>query len=322
MKKFLSAIISATMLFLLAGCGQAAESAVEKIRLGLIKGPSGLGAVGLMNNVKSNETINEYDIEIFGSTDEMKAKVVSGAVDIAALPTNLASAIYQKNNKDIKVLAVIALGNLFVLSNDETITSIADLNGKTVCMSGQAATPEYIVSGLLDKAGIKDKVTVEYQSEHTQVLALAAAGTAPIVILPEPFASTLTSKDTSFKSVIDLNAEWNVQNPSTPLMMGCLIVKKDFLEKHEQAVMDFMTEYKLSVNSVLEDMAAASVSAVEHKLIDNAEVARAALPNCGLSYIDGGAMSKQLPEFFKVLYGNNLAAIGGSLPDDRFYYVQ
>ena len=240
----------------------------------------------------------------------------------AALPTNLASAIYQKNNRDIKALAVIALGNLFVLTNDETIGSVADLSGKTVCMSGQATIPEYIVSSVLEKAGIKDKVTIEYQSEHTQVLTLAATGSAPVVILPEPFASTLINKDASFKSVINLNSEWNAQSPDTPLMMGCLVANKEFLENNEQLVKDFLTEYKLSVHDVLGDTTAAGASAVEHKLIENAEIARKAIPNCGLTYIDGKAMSVQLPAFFQALYGGNLAAIGGAMPDDDFYYIQ
>ena len=65
-------------------------------------------------------------------------KIANGDVDIAALPTNAAAALYAKTNGKIQVLAVNTLGVLYMLENGDSIQSVADLKGKTIYSTGNS----------------------------------------------------------------------------------------------------------------------------------------------------------------------------------------
>ena len=50
-------------------------------------------------------------------------------MDIAAVPANLASVLYNKTNGGVQVLAVNTLGVLYIVEDGDTVHSIADLKG-------------------------------------------------------------------------------------------------------------------------------------------------------------------------------------------------
>ena len=60
-----------------------------QVSVAFLKGPTGIGAVGLMN---STDTSNDYTFEVSSAPDEVMAELINGGVAIAALPTNVAAA--------------------------------------------------------------------------------------------------------------------------------------------------------------------------------------------------------------------------------------
>ena len=105
-------------------------------------------------------------------TDVYKRQV-QGNVDIAAVPANLASVLYNKEGVDVSVLAVNTLGVLYIVENGDSVQSVADLKGKTIYASGKGATPEYALNYMLTANGIDPEkdVTIEYKSEHSECVA-------------------------------------------------------------------------------------------------------------------------------------------------------
>ena len=75
------------------------------------------------------------------SPDELVPKVMTGEIDIAALPTNVASTLWSKTEGKVEMLAVNTLGVLYMLENGDSVNSVADLKGKTIYTSGRARTP-------------------------------------------------------------------------------------------------------------------------------------------------------------------------------------
>ena len=51
-----------------------------------------------------------------------------------------------------------------------------------------------------------------------------------------------------------------------------------------------------------------------------AAVAKVAIPNCNLTYMDGDEMKAAIQGYLQVLYDANPKSVGGSMPDDGFYY--
>lgn len=302
---------------------EAAPAEQINVRIATLKGPTGMGMAKLMDDSANSLTTNKYEFTIASAPDEVTAAVVAGNVDIAAVPSNLAAALYKKTNGGVQVAAINTLGVLYVLENGNTINSIADLKGKTIVASGQAATPEYAIRYILEKNGIDpDKdVTIEYKAEHSELATLMTSGDVTIGLLPEPNVTAVLSGNKDVRIALNLTDEWNkVADDGSALIMGCVIVNKDFAEKNKAAVDAFLDEYKASVEYANADNQAAAQLIEKYGIVPKAAVAMKALPNCNIVYIDGDEMKTKLTGFFNVLFEANPKSVGGAVPDDNIFY--
>ena len=318
MKKLLLSAIALMMVLALA-CGAAAD---DKVNVYALKGPTGIGMVGVME-----DHAEEYAFTLAGAPDEIVAAIASGSADIAACPTNLAAVLYKKTSGNVQLLALNTLGVLHVVSSDDSITSFADLAGRKVYATGQASVPEYVINYILEANGLTDKVEIEYVAEHSEQATLLAAGKAEIGILPEPHVTSALMQNDSLKTVIDVTAAFKeaaakAGNPDMELSMGCVIVRRDFAEANPEKVAAFLDAYSASVAMVNSDTDAASQLVEKHGVMPKAAVAKRAIPNCHIVFVEGEAVRTQIEPLYEVLLAANPASIGGALPDDGFYYVR
>lgn len=165
MKRIGFAFLAALLLMALSACA----FAEDPTRVYALKGPTGIGMVGIMQ-----ENEGDYSFTLCGAADEIVAAVASGSADIAACPTNLAATLYNKTNGGVQLLALNTLGVLHVVTSDPAIQSVQDLAGRTVYATGQASVPEYVIRYILEQNGLADRVTVEYVAEHSELATLLA----------------------------------------------------------------------------------------------------------------------------------------------------
>lgn len=295
------------------------SSSSADIKIGVLKGPTGMGAAYLWDKSEQGKTEDKYSFSLETDASVMGGKLISGEYDIAAIPTNAAAALAKKSDGKVQILAVNTLGILYVLSKSD-ISSVKDLENKTVLTSGQGSAADYVFQYVLKKNGLTpgENVKLEYASEHSEALTKAVKGEADIVMLPEPFVTQLTSKNAEFKVCLDLTKEWKACSDGEPCI-GALAINTAFAQKNADAVAKFLKEYKESVDFT-------NASPVEAgKLIEKcdilaAAVAQKAIPNCNITCITGAEMKKSLVLFYQVLFDFNPAAIGGAMPADSFYY--
>ena len=136
---------------------QAAEEDTEPadVEVMALKGPTAMGMVKFMDDVDSGSVTSEnYNFSIAASADEVTPKLVQGETDIAAVPANLASVLYNKTQGQVEVLAVNTLGVLYIVENGDTVQSVENLRGKTIYASGKGSTPEYALEYVLSANGI------------------------------------------------------------------------------------------------------------------------------------------------------------------------
>ena len=62
-------------------------------------------------------------------------------MDIAAVPANLASVLYNKTEAGVRVIAINTLGVLYICELGDSIQSVADLKGKTIYAPARAPRP-------------------------------------------------------------------------------------------------------------------------------------------------------------------------------------
>ena len=289
------------------------DSSVMKI--GALKGPTAMGMAQLLDD-------ENYEFSLAASPDEIVPMIVQGQVDVAAVPSNLASVLYQKTDKNVSVLAVNTLGVLYLVENGDSIQSVDDLKGKTIYASGKGATPEYALNSVLKSNGLDPEkdVTIEYKSEHAEVVAALAEDQTAVGLLPQPFVTTALMKNDKLKVALDLNKLWeDSMDDGSKLVTGVVIANNEFVQDHADKVNDFMDAYKESVDFVNSDTEAAAQIIGDHDIIAK-EVAQKAIPDCSIVFIEGDEMKTMLSGYLATLDDQNPEIIGGQLPDDAFYY--
>ena len=319
MKKLVSMLLALT-LALIMGCAQAEDSTSETtaVRIGALKGPTSMGMAQMLKDAADGNS--NYQFTIAGAPDEITALLVKGELDVAAVPSNLASVLYNNTNGGVKVAMINTLGILYVVEAGDTVNSVADLKGRTVYSSGKGATPEYSVDYILSQNGIDPEtdVTVEFKSEHTELAAALQSGTADLAVLPEPFVTTVLAGNDNLRVALNLNEEWDKVSDGSGMVTGVLVVRSEFAEQHPDELTALLEAYE-SVNFVNENPAEAA-AIIEQNGIAKAAVAEQAIPKCNIVFISGNEMRTKVEGFLEILFDMNPKAVGGALPGDDFYY--
>lgn len=308
MKKVLVFLTAAVMLLAL-GC---AKAPAEPVNIAALKGPTGMGISYMMQ-----EDSDRYNIELQDAPDVVVGKFVSGEIDIAAVPINLAATLYNKTEGNVVLLNIDTLGVLYIVENGNTIQSLDDLAGKTVYATGEGATPQFVLDYLLAQNGLTDQVNVEYVGEHTALAAMLASGEADIGLLPEPFVSSVLVKNPNSRVALDLNEDWESAS-GTKLVMGVYIASRTFYNEHPDQVKAFLEDYAASVDKVNSADDAASVVA-NLGIVGSEAIAEQAIPRSYIVSVTGDEMKSAASAVLNVLYTANPASVGGSLPGDDLY---
>lgn len=324
MKKKILSLLLAAALLLLPACGATAKgmSAEGPVRIAGLKGPTTMGLVNLLDMEQQGTAALDYDLQLYGTADEIVPGLIKGELDMAAIPANLAAALYQKTKGGIQVVAVNTLGVLYVVEKGDTVHSMADLAGRTILSTGKGTTPEYLLRYLLEKNGLDpDKdVKIQYCSEATEVTAqMAAAQKDAIAVLPQPYVTAAGMKDPSLRVALDLTAEWDKVSDSQ-LVTGVTVVRTQYAQEHPDVVEAFLQEYAQSVRTANTDLDRTAALCEQQGVVAKAAIAKKALPACNIVCRTGDEMQKDISAYLSVLCAADPAAVGGKLPDEGFYW--
>lgn len=314
MKKMVFSLILSAMMFI-------CPALAENIRLIGLAGPTSMGMAYLLEQNEQGKSLNSYEFTLANAPDEVVAKISTGEADIAAVPANLASVLYNKTEGKVKIVDINTLGVLYIVELGESISSIEDLKGKTILSSGKDASPEFVLNHLLRQNNIdpEKSLSVEFKSEHNEIVAALSNGMATIALLPQPFVTAAQSKMEGLRIGLDINELWNSTN-DTALTTGVTIVSKKLYDENPQAVQNFIADHKASVEYVNANVDEAS-QIIEKFNIFKAPIAKKALPYCNIVCVDGNEMQKTMEAYLAVLYSANPKSVGGKLPAEDFYAI-
>ena len=333
-RAIVSLLLALTLALSLTACGGQANSEPEQpetqeeltaaeINLYVLSGPTGIGAMNLWAAADAGETKNTYHITMPGANDEVVAALSNGEADIAAVATNLAATLYNKTSGGVTVLAVNTLGVLSMLSNGQEAAAVADLKGKTIYAPGQGANPEYILRYVLTGNGPDpDKdVTLRFVGEGSELLTVWQSDPEAIIMAPQPVATSILMQNDNARILFDMTEEWDkIAGGDSTLMMGCVIVRNEFLQANPGAVELFLQEYAASIEKAQSDVEGTAALCEQYGLIPKVALAQKAIPSCGLTFVTGAEMKTGLSGYLQVMFDANPKSVGGALPGDNFYY--
>ena len=297
MRKVTAVALSFAMLgALLTGCGSGKAEEKVTVKVGALKGATTLGLLPLEDKAANGEAGENYEFSMMTAADELLPMMIKGELDIALLPSNVASILYQKTNGGVTVIDINTLGVLYMVSGDSSVTGVEDLEGRTIYLTGKGTTPDYVLHYILSGNGMDadSDCTLEYKSEATEVAALLAENPDAIGLLPQPFVTAACAQNDALSVILDMNAEWEKLQgeDGSRLVTGVTVVRNEFLQEHENAVATFMEEHQASAQSMNSDVENGAKLAVASEIIAKEPIALKAIPKCNITYIDGADMKQ------------------------------
>ena len=330
MKKIMKRLLVTGMCLLLGmasvtGCGKVDKEVAETtVRIGGMKGPTSMGLMFMKADAEAGNAKGNYEFTMVTAADELLPLMIKGEMDIALVPANVASILYNKTEGGIAVIDINTLGVLYMVSGDTAVDSVEDLKGKTIYLTGKGTTPDYVLSYILSENGLLEgDYTLEYKSEATEVAALLAENPTNIGLLPQPFVTVACAQNEALQVVMDMNEQWILlqgENGSR-MVTGVTVVRREFLEENEEVVLNFLEEHKASAAAINEDVEKGAELVANAGIIAKAPIAQKAIPKCNITYIDGEEMKNALSGYLEVLFKQDASAVGGNLPEDDFYYI-
>ena len=278
--------------------------------------PTGTPSLALATVFDNNP---EVEYEIVAGANPLIAAITSGSHDFVVAPVNVGAKLFA-NNQKYKLVKTLVWGNFYIASLSE-ISSVEDLEGKTITAFSQNSSPDIMLKAVLDAYGLTDKVTIEYVDAVTTANSMMMSGQAEIIISAEPSISVLKNKKTIY--TIDLQSEWNKLSDGSSFPQAGLFVNADLLkDDKKEATMAFINK----VLEKIEDYKTPSVLAAAAVKIDTsfetvgATNLEKAIPNCWIAIKTLEEEKAAINYYTQKLIDLGLGAqIGGSKPSEEFY---
>jgi len=138
--------------------------------------------------------------------------------------------------------------------------------------------------------------------------------------VPEPFVTTALSKIEGARIALDITEEWSKVSDAE-LVQGCLVVRRDFAERHPKAVESFLKDYAESAAYAVECPAETAALIESYGIMGSAQLAEKAIPNCNIVCVTGEDMQAMVSGMLSVLHAANPKSVGGELPGEDMYYM-
>jgi NitT/TauT family transport system substrate-binding protein len=285
-----------------------------------IKGPSGVGMIGLFENPPQIPGY-EVSIEAFGQADIIAAKFISGEAKIGILPPNVAAKI-ASSGKNVQIAAIVGAGMLSLITADPSIQDIGDLRGKTIEAAGQGATPEYVFRHILKARGLDPDrdLKLTFTLAYPEIAQSLIAGRLSLALLVEPFATMALRGNPALRQLGDIQGEWVKAGGNSNYPMTALVVDGDFARENKNAVDIILRDYRASTEWVVSHPADAGQLVEKFELGLRAPVVQAAVPRSNYVFLGAREARAAIESLFSVFLENDPASIGGKLPESGFYY--
>lgn len=293
------------------------------VNIMVLNGTTGFGMAKLIADTAAGEAALNYNISVETDASNVTAALINGTTDIAALPTNAASVVYNKTEGAVQLLALNTRGVLYLVTDGSvTVESFEDLKGQTVYVPAQ--NPTFIFQYLCEQNGLTVGEDVTIDNAYAQPADLrtaVAAGEVSVAVLPEPMLTMARSGNENLVTAMDLTAEWDKVAPEGSLVQGCVVVRAEFAAEHPNEVAKFLEEYGASIEFLSGDAETVGAVIEESGVFAKGAVAAKALPNCNVCFITGEEMKAAMADFLQIMYETAPASIGGEIPGDDFYYI-
>lgn len=316
-------IVTMFSIVVISGC----KDKKEKIDVYVPDGAPALSIAKLINDDKNYTKVGKLNYNVIAG-DQVVSKVTSGDADVAILPTNAASIIYNKGLK-YKLVSTNVYGVLYLVGRVQ-VSNLEELKGKVVHSIGQGNTPEQVFKYVLDEKGIgyvnsdtavENKIAIKYYSDASNILPLLKQGQIDFAILGEP--AVYQSAKFGAINLFSLQTLWNeVTGTQGGYPQASMIVKSSVIEKYPDFINELLDDVKDNENWIKEnsslclDLIKSKGSTLQVAFTENI------INNCNVRFVFAQNAKAEIDTYLNVLKAFNPKSIGGSVPNSDFYFVK
>ena len=302
--------IVALLLIVAAGSVWAADS----YTVAVLRGPTAVAFAPLMTEEVVLPDGRVLEFEVTPSPDVLVARLISGEVDAATLPSNLAARLFNRGI-ELQVAATFIWGVLYMLGPPGT--ELEDLAGGEVYSIGRGATPDLVLRYVLEQRDI-DPVTIRYGLGQVELSQLLIAGRVGVAVLPEPFVTRVLGETDERVVVADMQALWReITGEAMPQTVLVTLGSQSDLMRTELTGL-----LRESVDGLQDNPHESLQNIGDLGLGLDAQTAIAALPRLNLRVESGVQSRSALVRYLGVLQAFDPASIGGEVPAESFFGVR
>ena len=328
MKKVSLILASIMSLFILAGCGNSDGKEnfqpVKEIKEINFTVPDGLPAISVAKIIKEKPQIdNKHNINysIEQSADTLATSVMKGEPDIAVVPSNLASTVYNKN-KQYKIAGTVGWGSFYIGSSDPEVTSVEGFKGKEVYNIGKGLTPDIIARSILKDKGIDvdNEINFTYVDGVAELAPIILSGKSQYAVIPEPALSTVQAKNENFKIIMNLNDEWkSLNNSEYGYPQATLIIKSELIDNDKEFVSKVLDKVEESCSWIYDNKETLGAYCEEIGISAKKPIIISAIDRSNIKYVGIKDCYDEYKIYFDKLNQFEPKTIGGSIPDDEIF---
>lgn len=302
------------------------EEKKEEIEIS-VAAPAGAPTLSMIKMFKHNPSLGEgveVSYESVKSPDLMAARMISGEVDIAVVPSNLAIKLYNKG-VEFTYAGASVWGVLYIVSTEENVSTWEDLKGKEINMLGRGLTPDIITRFLMTENGIvpDEDIKFNYVAGGAALAQLLIAGESNLSILPEPILTKVLMKQPKARVVLDLQEEWaKATGSDAGFPQAALVISNELIENRPDIVENFLREYEAGIKWLNENPQQAGKYSEELQLGLNAKIVTKSIERSNIMLKNAQDSKEAIMQYYGILYGFSPEVIGGKLPDEGFFLQQ
>ena len=351
-KRLFAVILAFTMLLAFAGCTDTGTTqtptAGNTDHIREVKTRVAVAEMPMTIALEKLKTDRAYAYEVTNAQNAAEL-IKNGSADIAALPLDAAAKLFNETNGGVKLISAINLSYLYVVTSIADINSVDKLKGQTVYAVGKGTANEHIINHVLSENGVdpENDVDIQYSDDAEALVAKAIDDKKGIYILPEPYATQIvagtvvetetttaaastaatdetteykqTSTTSIFGKTVNFAKEFGKLNES-PLVYGCIVAKTEYINANPDIISEFMTFSEVSVNYIGGNIEQATIELTDSGYFTDNTAAYNSIISSNITFLEADALKSGASKALETLYSADPAPIGGSIPDESFYY--
>ena len=287
------------LILLLTGCQSSSD---KEIRAVVLRGPSVMAFAQWLEQPPVIEG-KRVAVTVAESPDIAQAALIKGEADIAVLPTISAANLYNKGVR-LEMAGCPIWGTLYLIGR-------AGSNDSTIHIFGRGTTPDILTRHYLSNEGQQPPLNYVFQTagEITQGLMAKKINRA---VVSEPFLSIALRKDTTLRIIADLN---RTETSEMGFAQTAIVLTPDI-----SALRDTLNALLAESCRFANERPEEAIRILEEKrLFAPGMLTPEAIRRCRLDYKSSQEAQAEIDTFLRLIFQYEPKAIGGKLPDARFF---